>query len=62
MSLSAILRKLAAIAAIAVPAAAGLGVTNAAAVPAFAVQTGEPCQGCHVGGFGPQLTPFGREF
>ncbi|HVN00957.1 MAG TPA: hypothetical protein VMT68_12165 [Caulobacteraceae bacterium] len=62
MSLSAILRKLAAIAAIAVPAVAGLGVTNAAAVPAFAVQTGEPCQGCHVGGFGPQLTPFGREF
>ncbi|HWF77221.1 MAG TPA: hypothetical protein VN694_08590 [Caulobacteraceae bacterium] len=34
----------------------------AAAVPAFAVQTGEPCSGCHVGGFGPQLTPFGRQF
>ncbi|MBV8593998.1 MAG: hypothetical protein JOZ27_06855 [Caulobacteraceae bacterium] len=34
----------------------------AAAVPAFAVQTGEPCQACHVGGFGPQLTAFGREF
>lgn len=40
----------------------GLTATNAAAVPAFAVQTGEPCQACHVGGFGPQLTPFGREF
>lgn len=32
------------------------------AVPAFAEQTGLPCQACHVGGFGPQLTPFGREF
>lgn len=31
-------------------------------MPAFAVQTGQPCTGCHVGGFGPQLTPFGREF
>jgi hypothetical protein len=35
---------------------------QAAAVPAFAVQTGQPCAACHVGGFGPQLTPFGREF
>jgi hypothetical protein len=34
----------------------------AKAVPAFAVQTGQPCQACHVGGFGPQLTPFGRNF
>src|SRR5690242_5170498 len=34
----------------------------AAAITALAVQTGEPCQACHVGGFGPQLTPFGREF
>ncbi|KHK89677.1 hypothetical protein LK12_19500 [Novosphingobium malaysiense] len=32
------------------------------AVPAFAEQTGLSCQACHVGGFGPQLTPFGREF
>jgi hypothetical protein len=32
------------------------------AVPAFAAQTGQPCQMCHVGGFGPQLTAFGREF
>ncbi len=40
----------------------GLGATSAGAVPAFAVQTGEPCQACHVGGFGPQLTAFGREF
>ncbi|HWE98910.1 MAG TPA: hypothetical protein VG248_03855 [Caulobacteraceae bacterium] len=35
---------------------------TAQAVPAFAVQTGQPCSGCHVGGFGPQLTPYGREF
>jgi hypothetical protein len=34
----------------------------ASAVPAFAEQTGQPCQSCHVGGFGPELTPFGREF
>src|SRR3984957_7751716 len=40
----------------------GLLETRAAAVPAFAEQTGQPCDGCHVGGFGPQLTPFGREF
>jgi hypothetical protein len=43
-------------------AAVGLSATRAAAVPAFAVQTGQPCAGCHVGGFGPQLTPYGREF
>jgi len=35
---------------------------KAAAVPSFAVQTGQPCAACHVGGFGPQLTPFGRDF
>lgn len=34
----------------------------ALAVPAFAAQTGQPCQDCHVGGFGPQLTPYGRAF
>src|ERR1700735_3713074 len=32
------------------------------AVPAFAAQTGQPCQTCHVGGLGPQLTAFGRNF
>ncbi|HTK80315.1 MAG TPA: hypothetical protein VL286_07720 [Rhizomicrobium sp.] len=31
-------------------------------MPAFAVQTGQPCQTCHIGAFGPQLTPFGRQF
>ena len=41
----------------------GLVVTPpASAVPSFADQTGQPCQGCHTGGFGPELTPFGREF
>jgi hypothetical protein len=43
-----------------------LGATWAAApakaVPAFAQQTGQPCTACHVGGMGPQLTPFGRQF
>jgi hypothetical protein len=34
----------------------------ASALPAFAQQTGQPCKACHVGSFGPQLTPFGREF
>src|SRR6476469_7543685 len=32
------------------------------AVPSYARQTQQPCTGCHVGGFGPQLTPFGRQF
>jgi len=35
---------------------------QAMTVPSFAVQTGQACQACHVGGFGPQLTPFGRDF
>lgn len=34
----------------------------AAAVPSFAQQTGRNCAACHVGGFGPELTQFGREF
>lgn len=34
----------------------------ALAVPDFASQTGEPCTRCHIGAFGPQLTPFGRAF
>ena len=39
-----------------------LAPSLAKAVPSFAVQTGQSCQTCHVGGLGPQLTPFGREF
>lgn len=34
----------------------------AQAVPSFAAQTGQPCTACHIGGYGPQLTPFGRAF
>ena len=34
----------------------------ARAIPAFASQTSLPCQSCHVGGFGPQLTETGRMF
>ena len=41
----------------------GLVVTNSAlAVPSFARQTGQDCVACHIGGFGPQLTPFGVKF
>lgn len=36
--------------------------SSALAVPAFAEQTQQPCSACHIGGFGPQLTPFGRQF
>jgi hypothetical protein len=35
---------------------------GAVALPSFAQQTGQPCSTCHVGAFGPQLTPFGRAF
>ena len=56
-----LVRRVTAVAAL-VCAVVGLSATNAAAVPSFAAQTGEPCQACHVGGFGPQLTPLGREF
>ena len=37
-----------------------IGAANA--VPSFAEQTGQRCSACHVGGLGPQLTPFGRQF
>lgn len=41
-----------------------LAVFNAGAnaVPSFVEQTGQPCVACHVGAFGPHLTPFGRLF
>lgn len=35
---------------------------SALAVPAYARQTQQPCAACHVGGFGPELTAFGRQF
>lgn len=31
--------------------------TMALAVPSYARQTQQPCVACHVGGFGPELTP-----
>jgi hypothetical protein len=34
----------------------------AEAIPSFAQQTGQPCIACHIGGYGPQLTPLGRAF
>jgi hypothetical protein len=40
-----------------------LGLAAAAqAVPSYARQTGADCAACHVGAFGPQLTPFGWQF
>ena len=44
-------------------AIAGLVLTGAPAnaIPAFASQTGQPCTACHIGGYGPQLTPLGRK-
>ena len=51
---------------LAVPTALCLGTLvlsrPAVAVPSFAEQTGLACSACHVGGFGPQLTAFGRGF
>jgi hypothetical protein len=35
---------------------------RANAVPSFARQTGQSCSACHTQSFGPNLTPFGREF
>src|ERR1700756_5987810 len=35
---------------------------SASAVPSYARQTGYACVKCHVGGFGPQLTPYGIRF
>ena len=32
------------------------------AIPNFAAQTGQPCSACHIGAYGPQLTPLGRAF
>jgi hypothetical protein len=39
-----------------------LATRPAQAVPSFAGQTGLPCTSCHIGAFGPQLTPLGRDF
>ena len=35
---------------------------GAQAVPSFARQTNQECSTCHIGSFGPQLTPYGMKF
>lgn len=35
---------------------------RANAIPAYSRQVEMSCTACHIGGFGPQLTPFGRMF
>ena len=49
-------------AALAIIAITALFTSPSWAVPAFTAKTNQPCSACHVGGFGPQLTPFGRQF
>jgi hypothetical protein len=39
-----------------------VGAGPAHALPSFAAQTNQPCAACHIGAFGPQLTPAGRDF
>jgi len=40
-----------------------LGLAGTAqAVPSYTRQTGQECASCHVGSFGPQLTPYGMKF
>jgi len=46
----------------AAPVLTGLLATPAHAVPSYARQTGQDCVACHIGGYGPQLTPYGIRF
>jgi len=39
-----------------------LSISTANAVPSYARQTWSECAACHVGGYGPQLTPYGIRF
>jgi hypothetical protein len=39
-----------------------LTTKDAQAVPSFSRQTGQNCSVCHTQSFGPNLTPFGRDF
>ena len=39
-----------------------LNSPNAEAMPSFSRQTGQACSTCHTQSFGPNLTPFGRDF
>jgi hypothetical protein len=47
---------------LAITTLSGLFGTAAHAVPSYARQTGAECAACHVGGYGPQLTPYGVRF
>ena len=47
---------------LAAAAALSAFASPAHALPSFARQTGQACTACHVGGFGPQLTPYGMKF
>jgi hypothetical protein len=42
--------------------AGNFAIPIAQAVPSFSRQTGHACSLCHVQAFGPNLTPYGREF
>ena len=39
-----------------------LNSPGAEALPSFSRQTGQSCNVCHTQSFGPNLTPFGRDF
>jgi hypothetical protein len=39
-----------------------LNSSDTNAMPSFTRQTGQACSSCHTQSFGPNLTPFGREF
>jgi len=43
-------------------ATAVLAASTAQAMPSFTRQTGSECVACHMGGVGPQLTPYGIRF
>lgn len=59
MSLSRVLRRLSSGAGL---ACLLLWAAPSHAVPSYARQTGQDCAACHVGSFGPQLTPYGVKF
>jgi hypothetical protein len=46
----------------AIPLIAALAAPSAHALPSYARQTGQDCAACHIGAFGPQLTPYGIKF
>jgi hypothetical protein len=48
--------------ALTIPVLIAAGTSEALALPSFARQTGEACESCHVGAYGPQLTPHGMKF